>query len=163
MEAGAAKYQFTAIDATAFLKSLVEEFGREADRQGSRVELSMEQEVPPARADREALSCVVWNLLDNAVKYSPECRTVWVDLARENGHVAIRVRDKGVGIPREEHERIFQKFVRGETAKSLAVPGTGIGLAVAQQIIRRHGGEIRLNSEPGAGSTFTVLLPVAES
>jgi signal transduction histidine kinase len=123
----------------------------------------MEQEVPPARADREALSCVVWNLLDNAVKYSPECRTVWVDLARENGHVAIRVRDKGVGIPREEHERIFQKFVRGETAKSLAVPGTGIGLAVAQQIIRRHGGEIRLNSEPGAGSTFTVLLPVAES
>jgi signal transduction histidine kinase len=68
-----------------------------------------------------------------------------------------------VGISREDQQRIFQKFVRGEVAKTLGVQGTGIGLAVARQIVAGHGGEIHLESETGAGSTFTVLLPVTQS
>jgi signal transduction histidine kinase len=127
------------------------------------VELHANGGIPQARADREALSCVIWNLLDNAVKYSPDCRTVWVDVAQENDRVAIRVRDRGVGISHEDQQRIFQKFVRGEVAKTLGVQGTGIGLAVARQIVAGHGGEIRLESEPGVGSTFSVLLPGAPS
>ena len=77
--------------------------------------------------------------------------------------VAIRVRDRGVGIPKADQRRIFEKFVRGESAKTLGVPGTGIGLAVAQRIIAEHGGDIRLESEPGAGSTFIVVLPAVSS
>jgi signal transduction histidine kinase len=111
------------------------------------------------RADSEALGCAVWNLLDNAVKYSQENRAVWMELGRVNGSVAIRVRDQGMGIAPDDQGRIFQKFVRGAAARSLGVPGTGIGLAVAHQIVKRHGGEIQLESEPGQGSTFTVLLP----
>ena len=163
MEAGAMRYEFETVDTGALLGTLLDEFGVQANRHGCRIELTASGSALPVRADREALSCVVWNLLDNAIKYSPDCRTVWIDLAREDGNVAIRVRDHGVGIPQKDHHRIFEKFVRGEVANTLGVQGTGIGLAVARQIIVRHGGEIRLESQPGSGSTFTVLLPVAEA
>jgi signal transduction histidine kinase len=162
MEAGAARYQFERIDVAVFMRSLLAEFAAEADRRGCRVELNAEAALPPTRADREALGCVVWNLLDNAVKYSQDCRTVWVNLACESGRVAISVRDHGVGIRPEERRRIFEKFVRGGAAQTLGVQGTGIGLAVSRQIVVRHGGEIRLETEPGHGSTFTVLLPATE-
>lgn len=159
MEAGVADYQFETVDAAVLLRSLVGEFEAEAHRHGCRVEFTVEDAVPALRADREALNCVVWNLLDNAAKYSPNCCTVWIDLRCENGDVAIRVRDRGVGISPDDRERVFEKFVRGETARSLGVQGTGIGLAVSQQIVASHGGRIHLDSEPGKGSTFTVLLP----
>ncbi len=163
IEAGAMRLQLEVIDTARFLDALVGEFERESERYGCQVELNANGPVPPVRADREALGYVIWNLLDNAVKYSPECRSVWVDLAEENGCVAIRVRDRGVGIPKDDQRRIFQKFVRGESAKTLGVPGTGIGLAVAQRIMAEHGGDIRLESAPGAGSTFTVVLPAVSS
>jgi len=159
IEAGALRYEFQTIDVAELLRALVQDFSHEASKCGFRIELKMGTSVPQANADREALSCVIWNLLDNAVKYSPESRTVWVDLSEHNGDIAIRVRDQGLGIPKEEQRRIFGKFVRGEAARAMAVQGTGIGLALAQQIVRRHDGEIRLESEPGKGSMFTVLLP----
>jgi signal transduction histidine kinase len=74
--------------------------------------------------------------------------------------VEIAVRDQGVGIPRDEQQRVFEKFVRGTAARSSDVRGTGIGLAMARQIVRAHGGDITLQSEPGKGSTFCVVLPV---
>ena len=162
MEAGALRYQFEAMDGATFLRSLVDEFEREANRRDATVELHTNGTVVGLWADREALSCAVWNLLDNAIKYSPECSTVWVDLDQESDRVAIRVRDRGVGIPHGDRERVFQKFVRGEITKTLGVQGTGIGLAVARQIVAAHNGEIRLESEPGMGSTFTILLPAVE-
>ena len=72
------------------------------------------------------------------------------------------MRDCGLGIPLEEQKQIFRKFVRGSNAKNGAVQGTGIGLAMVHPIVRAHGGEIRLESEPGRGSTFTLLLPTAD-
>ena len=163
MEAGVIRFQFEQIDLAEFLESLAGEFGPEAKRYGCHIELNVPDAVPPVRVDREALSYVIWNLLDNAVKYSPDSPSVWVDLVEEHASVAIRVRDQGVGIPKGDQGRIFQKFVRGESATQLGVPGTGIGLAVAQQIMARHNGDIRVDSEPGTGSTFTVVLPVATS
>jgi signal transduction histidine kinase len=158
MEAGAEKHQFAAIDMEDFLRKLVAEFLHHAGRH-CHVELNTNGKGLAVRADSEALGCAVWNLLDNAVKYSQENRAVWMELGRVNGSVAIRVRDQGMGIAPDDQGRIFQKFVRGAAARSLGVPGTGIGLAVAHQIVKRHGGEIQLESEPGQGSTFTVLLP----
>jgi signal transduction histidine kinase len=160
MEAGVVQFQFETLDAATLVGSVVSEFSGEAERRGRSVELRFEGTGLHVRADRDALGCVVWNLLENAVKYSPDCQTVWVHLAAENGLAAIRVRDRGVGIPLGDRGRIFDKFVRGEAAATLGVQGTGIGLAVARQIVRRHGGEIRLESEVGRGSTFTVLLPL---
>jgi signal transduction histidine kinase len=81
-------------------------------------------------------------------------------LAREGGRVAIRVRDQGLGIPEDEQKQIFKKFVRGAQARTSHVRGTGIGLAIVQHIVRAHHGEIRLDSQPGKGSTFSIVLPV---
>ena len=139
----------------------LEENRAEAERYSARVELTAHGNVGSVRADREALGYVIWNLLDNAVKYSPESPTVRVDITRDNGTLLIRVRDRGVGISKEDQRRIFQKFVRGESASNLGVPGTGIGLAVAREIMIRHGGDITVESEPGEGSTFTLVLPEA--
>ena len=102
------------------------------------------------------------NLLDNAMKYSPDCRTAWVKGDLEDHRVLISVRDRGMGIDGDEKQAIFQKFVRGQAAKKAGIKGTGIGLAMVRQICEAMGGEIRLQSEAGVGSTFTLVLPLAE-
>ena len=80
-------------------------------------------------------------------------------MEREGGRAAIRVRDEGMGIPAEEQAHVFEKFFRGAEAKERRVKGTGIGLAMVKHIVEGHGGEIRVESKPGRGSTFTILLP----
>ncbi|MGK2933648.1 MAG: ATP-binding protein [Gemmatimonadaceae bacterium] len=115
------------------------------------------------RREGDRLHRLVENLLDNAVKYSPHDRMIDVSVARDNGHVALSVRDRGVGIPADEHAMVFQDFVRGRSAKASGVPGTGIGLAMVRHIVRAHGGEVRFISAVGEGSTFTILLEPAES
>ena len=162
LEAGAMPFRFEPLDATEWLRSLVEEFQRDAGARGYRIEMLAEGSPPRLRADRAALSCVIWNLLDNAIKYSPDCFTVWVELGREDRRVAIRVRDQGIGIPESEQKLIFRKFVRGAAAKTGGIRGAGVGLAMARQIANAHQGEIVVDSRPGEGSTFTVLLPELE-
>jgi two-component system sensor histidine kinase SenX3 len=114
----------------------------------------------PIQADRDALGLALRNLFDNAVKYSPECRTVWVETAVTDGHLNVRVRDQGIGIPIPEQRTIFNEFVRGATGREAGIKGTGIGLALARQIVLAHRGEILVESAPGAGSTFTIRLPL---
>ena len=112
----------------------------------------------PIDGDREALAQALWNLLDNAVKYSGDSRSVQVEV--ETGRaVAIRVRDQGLGIPSSEQRQIFRKFARGSSAEVQGVKGTGIGLAMVRHIVDAHGGSVKLQSEPGKGSTFTIELP----
>ncbi|BCS30865.1 hypothetical protein TBR22_A00650 [Luteitalea sp. TBR-22] len=162
MEAGAEQYRFEEHDPVEIARDVVAEFQREVEAQGYRVEFSSGDRVPLIRGDRPALASALWNLLDNAVKYSPATRTVWVEVGDERGRVALRVRDEGLGIPKSEQARVFAKFVRGEAARARGIRGTGIGLATVRHIVERHGGEIRLESEPGHGTTFTILLPGME-
>jgi signal transduction histidine kinase len=159
IEAGAAVYRFEPIEITEFLKSIVAEFQERVSADGYTIELRAPDAPALVKADREALTRAIWNLLDNAVKYSPECRTVWIDLERDDHRVAIGVRDRGLGIPLHEQREIFEKFVRGADSKALRIKGTGIGLAMVRHIVQAHGGEVQLESQPGQGSTFTVSLP----
>jgi signal transduction histidine kinase len=159
MEAGASVYRFELLDAAALTGAVVEEFQRETESRGYRVEFTTNGGEAQVSADRESLTRAIWNLLDNAEKYSPGCRTVWVEMAREDRQVAIRVRDRGLGIPPQEQQEIFRKFVRGSSSKGVQVKGTGIGLAMVRHIVQAHGGSLRLESRPGEGSTFTILLP----
>jgi nitrogen-specific signal transduction histidine kinase len=160
IEARAFRYHYEHLDPVTLVGDLVAEFQEKAAGQGYRVELELAGEYPLIHADREALGLALRNLLDNAVKYSPDCRTVWVEMARERSRLAIRVRDQGMGIPASEQKEIFKRFVRGTGSRAANIQGTGIGLAMARHIIEAHGGEIRLESEPGRGSTFTILLPL---
>ena len=158
MEAGAARYRFEARDGTELVRRVVEDFCADARAAGRDVEFHGDGSAP-IETDDEALSRAVWNLLDNAVKYSPEASSVEVSLERRNGHVLIAVRDHGIGIPPHEQAQIFTKFHRGEQARTRGIKGTGIGLAMVDEIVKAHHGRIDVQSEPGKGSTFTIVLP----
>jgi signal transduction histidine kinase len=111
--------------------------------------------------DRELMEYACYNLLTNAVKYSPQRTEVTVSAAREGGHIQLAVQDQGIGMDQKEVKRIFQKFYRTRKAEESGEAGTGIGLSIVQQIVEQHGGTIEVLSRPGAGSRFTLVLPSA--
>jgi signal transduction histidine kinase len=160
-EAGAAALRLEAVDVAALVRATVADFQERVAQDGYRIELIGASDAVTARADREALARALWNLLDNAVKYSPECRTVWVEMSRQSDLLSIEVQDQGIGIPMAEQREIFDRFVRGGDSKARRISGTGIGLAMVREIVRAHGGEILLTSEPGRGSRFRVVLRTA--
>jgi signal transduction histidine kinase len=160
IEAGRARYRMESTEAADLVRGVVETFERTVSTEGYRVELALPSSRCPIRADREALGRALWNLLDNAVKYSPANRTVRVEVAPEGDRLSISVRDRGVGIPADEQKAIFGKFVRGARAREIHVKGTGLGLAIVRHVVAAHGGEVRLESSPGEGSRFTLLLPL---
>jgi signal transduction histidine kinase len=162
MEAGVREYRFEPLDTDSLVRSVVEEFSQEISEQRCQVTIKQNNHLPRVRADQESLRRALWNLLDNAVKYSPDCKTVWVEASCENDRVAIRVRDEGLGIALHEQKQIFKKFVRASSAGAAGAKGTGLGLAMVHHIITAHGGEVRVSSQPGKGSTFTLLLPIAK-
>jgi signal transduction histidine kinase len=110
-----------------------------------------------ASFDRARIRQVADILLDNAVKYTPEGGTVVVDVGRENGWAWLEVSDTGIGIPAKELPLVFERFHRADPAR--AEEGAGLGLSIARQIVRAHGGEIEAKSEPGKGSTFVLQIP----
>jgi signal transduction histidine kinase len=160
MEEGRKPYDLRPLDVTAFAHRLVDEFRKEVAGKGFRVDLEGDGG-PPIRvlADEAALSNAVWNLLDNAVKYSPGGNRVRVAVTRMKGGVAITVTDEGMGIAEGELREIFGRFVRGSEAKRLGLKGTGLGLSMATHIAKAHGGELVVESEAGKGSTFRLVLP----
>jgi signal transduction histidine kinase len=159
MEAGGRQYHFEELDATRLVHQVVAEFSPQLEAQGRRIELSGAPAPLRIDADPEAISVALRNLVDNAIKYSPDHPTVWIDWGLSNHYVEIRVRDLGPGIPESERRKIFRRFVRGSAAASTNAKGSGVGLAMVRHIVAAHGGEITVASEAGQGSVFTMLLP----
>ena len=110
-------------------------------------------------ADRDRLGQVFINLLSNAIKYSPETQTVEMDISASPETATIRVHDHGLGIPREQRDKIFERFYRVSDPQQRAIPGLGMGLYIVAEIVKHHGGTISVESEVGRGSIFTVTLP----
>ena len=158
MEAGAKPYHFEVHDCADILNGVVEDFRREARAKGYRIEFQS-SDTPRIEVDREAISRAVWNLLDNAIKYSPGRQLVEVGLGRRPDGVSITVRDYGIGVPPQERQAIFERFARGGEAQTRGINGTGIGLSMVDHIVRAHRGRIELESEVGQGSRFTLILP----
>jgi len=113
--------------------------------------------------DRELLEYAIYNLLSNAIKYSPAGTRVTVSGAFGGGNYRLSVRDQGIGMDRKELQNIFRRFYRTEKAIASGEAGTGIGLAIVEQIVTHHGGTIEVESEPGKGSCFTLVLPPASA
>lgn len=126
---------------------------------GGKVEIEYVAPDEPIEAslDRARIRQVAAILLDNAIKYTPEGGTVAVDVGRENGWVRLAVSDTGIGIPADQLPLVFERFHRADPAR--AEGGAGLGLSIARQIARAHGGEIEAKSEPGEGSTFVLRIP----
>jgi signal transduction histidine kinase len=160
LEAGKQPFRFEPVDAVLLVRRVVDEFRLAEPAKGHGLEVEMRADEAWIRADHELLRTALWNLFENAAKYSPGREVIWVRLERLDTHVSIAVCDRGVGIPRHEQRQIFDKFVRGSGARASGVGGTGIGLATVQRIIAGHDGEIAVESEPDEGSTFTLRIPL---
>jgi signal transduction histidine kinase len=115
--------------------------------------------LPVLRADQDALVTVLLNLLDNAHKYTPTDRRILLQAYREGNNVVFAVKDNGIGIAPREQKRIFRRFYQVDRRLARETGGCGLGLSIVDFIVRAHGGAVRVESKPGAGSTFRVLTP----
>jgi signal transduction histidine kinase len=120
-------------------------------------------DVPPAAGDADKVRQVLANLIDNAVKYSPDGGQIEVEVAARDATVRFSVRDRGLGIPAAEQRRVFEKFYRLDPNLTRGVGGTGLGLYICQELVRRMDGRIWVEPREGGGSTFAFELPLAET
>lgn len=159
------------VDVPAMLQTVVAILQLQARAKGMTVKIAVEGEVPSVPGDSDQLAQLFQNLIDNAIKYgvanSEVTVRVWPtkgaassDLAIPVAALAVSVSDKGDGIAQEHLSRLTERFYRVDTARSRAVGGTGLGLAIVKHIVARHRGQLRIDSEPGQGSRFTVFLPL---
>jgi heavy metal sensor kinase len=157
-EAGVSTLNLSDVDLSGLIEEACDLYLPLAEDRGLRIEINAPA---PCRlsGDKGKLQRVLANLLDNAIKYTPPGGKIIVSTEEADKKVLLSVRDTGIGISPEETSRIFERFYRAD--KSRSVPGAGLGLSLVQAIVRRHGGEIKVVSSPGAGSTFTVSLPPA--
>jgi PAS domain S-box-containing protein len=160
LEEGRVDVATTATDLGPLVESVLDSTRLRAPEQ---IELRVEQngDRAVALADQDKLRQVLVNLLDNAIKYSPDGGDVTVELAGGAGRVRLTVRDGGLGIPPGEQERIFEKFYRLDPAQTRGVGGSGLGLFISRELVARMGGSLTVRSEPGAGAAFVVDLPAA--
>ena len=161
MEDGRKQYRFEAVDSAGWLREVAGDFQAQVAPRGFSVETDIPSDLPPIVVDRENLATAVTNLLDNAVKYSPESRTVRLEAQANGEGISIAVRDRGIGIGEEDRPRIFDKFYRGGGELSREVKGVGLGLNLVHHIVSAHDGTVDVESRQGEGSTFTIRLKAA--
>ncbi len=160
LDSGAATVEISRTDAAELARGVVAAAEAHVPP-GVELALTVPEPGPQVAADPDGLRQVLVNLVENAVKYSPNGGLVELELQPTDGRIRFAVRDRGLGIPASEHERIFEKFFRLDPNLSRGVGGTGLGLYISREIVRRMGGRIRVESEPGRGSTFSFELPLA--
>jgi len=132
-----------------------------ADARSHDVELHFERDSAVAvRGDRERLGQLVANLISNAVKFTPAGGHVTARVFADDGNGVLEVEDTGIGIPKAEQDRLFQRFFRASTATDQAIPGTGLGLAITKAIAEAHDGRISCRSQPGEGTCFRIEIPI---
>ena len=159
-DAGMLRLDLKPIDAAQLLAEVYER--TQILAQSRSITLDLEA-LEPQRVfgDRERLRRVLFNLVDNAVKYTPAGGRVTLSLRQRDGHVCLSVRDTGIGLSEAEQEHVFQRFHRADSARARDAQGSGLGLCIARSIVEAHGGTLQVASRPGEGSIFTVCLPQA--
>jgi two-component system phosphate regulon sensor histidine kinase PhoR len=167
IERGKAAYDFAIGDLGEVLSRALDVYRYRLDREHMAMQVDIADDLPPVRIDESAMTLVVMNLVDNALKYAADGKELAVSVTAESGRVKLAVRDRGPGIPEDERERIFDRFYRGRDVRGRPVRGSGIGLSLVEHIARAHGGSVEVEShsapDPQHGSTFTVWLPVADT
>jgi signal transduction histidine kinase len=161
LSAGEIQLQRNPVDLAAMVETAVDRARPFADRKHIEMQVSLENP-GESQGDAELLEFAVYNLISNAVKYSPDRSVVRITAAGEAGRTLIEVRDQGAGISKQDADRIFERFYRTEDAAQSGKPGLGLGLSIVREIARLHGGAVTLESTVGQGSAFTLVLPVHE-
>jgi two-component system phosphate regulon sensor histidine kinase PhoR len=155
--------QFELGDIIPVVKEMVESFQIFTADRGFRITLENPDSVPLIVFDREGISQVMHNLLDNAVKYSGDSKSVVVTISRKMERILIGVRDYGYGIRKEDQEKVFSRFYRAGDELTHNVKGSGIGLTIVRQIVEAHHGKVTVESALGKGSLFSVQLPINQT
>jgi signal transduction histidine kinase len=164
IESGRKTYNFERADVCEVISETLKTLEVQLKQNGFAIRF----EAPPARLapaviDPDSIAQAFMNLLDNAVKYSGSAREILVRLEQDEGVIRLTVADHGIGIPREEQDKIFDKFYRVSTGLVHDVKGSGLGLSLVKHIVEAHRGRVTVRSEPGRGSSFTIHLPVAKT
>jgi two-component system phosphate regulon sensor histidine kinase PhoR len=160
VERGRESYEFAEGDVGDAVSRAANVYRYRAEREGVELAVEVDGQLPRARIDERAIQLAVINLVDNALKYASSGKHITVRATREEHSIAVRVIDEGPGVPFEDRERIFERFVRGTRAEgSSQVRGSGIGLALVKHIAESHGGRAWVESAGGQGSTFVVRIP----
>lgn len=155
--------QFTVINVNLLIKNSIKQAEAAIEQKNQELEVNFPDETVYVKGDRQNLSQLIDNLIDNAIKYTPENGHVSVNLSLENNStMLVEVVDTGIGISPQYQQRIFERFYRVDKARSRSLGGTGLGLAIVKNIAEKHGGTIQLKSLPGRGSTFSYRMPLAE-
>ncbi|MFZ5989348.1 MAG: ATP-binding protein [Bacillota bacterium] len=147
----------------ALIKSCVEKIVLSAKEKAQVLECFTIGDIPEITADRDRIEQVILNILTNAIKYTPEGGKITVYIGKLYSDVYVKVIDSGIGIPKEDLNRIFERFYRTDKARSREMGGTGLGLAIAREIVEAHKGNISVSSEQGKGTEVTVKLPICNS
>lgn len=161
IESGTAQLLLDDVDLVRLARATAERLRLFAERQGLRIELDLPDRVSPVRGDEDRLGQVLVNLLHNAVKFSPDGGEIVVGVREEEGQIRVWVRDPGMGVPRADLARIFERFYKVDRARVRGRGGTGLGLSISRHVIESHGGRIWAESEEGSGSTFLFTVPLA--
>lgn len=160
LESGKIKYNFVPVQFEELVQDMIQNLLPLATQKNTRVELSTPQtQLQKIKIDPDKMRDVLQNLIDNAIKYTRKDGVVAVGVAMEKDELHFWVKDNGIGIPEAEKEKIFSRFFRANNAVHTETDGSGLGLFIAQSVIKRHGGKIWFESELDVGTTFHVLLP----
>lgn len=159
MDSGTMKLNLADMSLNALLEEQVKRLLPLARENGIEINLEMHDDIS-IRADSLKLQQVIYNVIDNAIKYTPRGGTVDTSLARSGKRAVIRIADTGIGIPAADLPHIFDRFYRVDKARSRATGGTGLGLSIVKQIVQQHGGSIAAESAEGSGTTFIIELPI---
>ncbi|HEX7496361.1 MAG TPA: ATP-binding protein [Candidatus Limnocylindrales bacterium] len=161
IESGAVPLLLDDVDLVRVAQANAERLRPLAERQGLRLAFDLPDHITPVRGDEDRLGQVLINLLHNAVKFSPNGGEIVVGVREGEGEVVVWVRDPGIGVPRADIARIFERFYKVDRARVRGRGGTGLGLSIARHVVEMHGGRIWVESEEGEGSTFSFAIPVA--
>ena len=160
IEAGAKEYEFRETDIENLVRNTLDSYRYQIEQQGFTLKEEIDETLPIVYVDREAMARALLNLVNNALKYSPEEKFLGVKLYRENGTVKLEVEDRGIGITRREQTKIFEKFSRTGDPLVHNTKGSGLGLSLVRHITHAHGGNVTVESTPGKGSKFILSLPL---
>jgi two-component system phosphate regulon sensor histidine kinase PhoR len=162
VERGKAAYDFRANNLREVIMRAVDFSRARMDRERPALLVELPESVPDSLLDEQALQLLLFNLLDNAMKYAPDGERVFVRLRQEGARFSVEVQDEGPGIEDDDAPRVFERFFRGRRARDNGARGSGIGLALVQHIARAHGGDVTVRNASSGGALFTVMLPLRE-
>jgi signal transduction histidine kinase len=161
IEAGSMKLNADDVRLDALFDELAADYLPQAAEKEIKLNFDLSPKLPVIRGDRDKVMMTLHNLVGNALKYTPSGGTVTVKVDAGESSVVVRVQDTGIGIAPDEAQRIFEKFYRSKDKRVAKITGTGLGLALAREVARLHGGDVTVESQLDRGSTFTLTLPVA--